>query len=50
VLGSRYGFDAMWWSFPISFAAAAILNALYYKFGGWKKTKLLEKAGGVSPA
>jgi Na+-driven multidrug efflux pump len=50
VLGSHYGFNAMWWSFPISFAAAALLNALYYIFGGWKKTKLLEKAGGASPA
>lgn len=50
VLGNRYGFDAMWWSFPISFATAALLNALYYIFGGWKKTKLLEKAGGASPA
>lgn len=50
VLGSLYGFAAMWWSFPISFAAAALLNALYYRFGGWKKTSLLEKAGGVSQA
>jgi Na+-driven multidrug efflux pump len=50
VLGNIYGFNAMWWSFPISFAAAALLNALYYRFGGWKKTKLLEKTGGASPA
>jgi putative efflux protein, MATE family len=49
-LGSDYGFDAMWWSFPISFIVAAVLNVLYYQFGGWRKTKLLEKTGGASPA
>lgn len=48
ILGSRYGFDAMWWSFPISFAMAAALTAVYYRYGGWKKAKLLEKAGGAA--
>ena len=47
VLGDYYGLDAVWWSFPASFAAAALLNALYYKFGGWRKAKLLEQAGGA---
>jgi len=50
VLGNLYGFNAIWWSFPISFAAAALLNALYYRFGGWKKANLLKQAGGASPA
>jgi putative MATE family efflux protein len=50
VLGNLYGFNAIWWSFPISFAAAALLNALYYRFGGWKKQNLLKQAGDASPA
>ncbi|REJ20033.1 MAG: MATE family efflux transporter [Paenibacillaceae bacterium] len=50
VLGNYYGLDAVWWSFPASFAMAALLNALYYKFGGWRKAKLLEQASGASPA
>ncbi|CAG5091118.1 Multidrug resistance protein mdtK Multidrug-efflux transporter [Thermobacillus xylanilyticus] len=50
VLVNYYGLDAVWWSFPASFAMAALLNALYYKFGGWRKAKLLEQASGASPA
>lgn len=50
MLGEYYGLDAVWWSFPVSFAMAALLNAVYYKFGGWRKANLLEKAGGTSTA
>jgi putative MATE family efflux protein len=32
----KYQADAVWWSFPISSALAALLAALYYKFGGWR--------------
>ena len=49
-LGNLYGFDAMWWSFPISFTVAALLNALYYLFGNWRKTKLIERTEGAEPA
>ncbi|MFC0330186.1 MATE family efflux transporter [Paenibacillus sepulcri] len=49
-LGSHYGFDAMWWSFPISFAIATVLTALYYRYGGWKKARLLQAAGGAASA
>jgi len=45
VLSDLYGFDAMWWSFPISFAAAAVLNLLYYWYGGWRKTELIRAMG-----
>jgi len=43
VLSELYGFHAMWWCFPISFGLAALLNAWYYRFGGWRKTQLLGK-------
>jgi putative MATE family efflux protein len=40
---SRYGVDAVWWSFPISAALAAVLAILYYKYGGWRTARM---AGG----
>jgi len=46
-LGNAYGLDAVWWCFPVSFTMAALLNALYYKYGGWRKSRLLEQASGA---
>ena len=37
----RYHVDAIWWSFPISSALAALLAALYYKFGNWRAARML---------
>ena len=48
ILSDLYGFDAMWWSFPISFAIAAVLNLLYYRYGGWRKTELIRAVSGSS--
>lgn len=42
-LGGRYGFDEIWWSFPISFALGAIFNVAYYRFGKWKQASMLER-------
>ena len=39
----RYQVDAVWWSFPISSALAAVLAVLYYKYGGWRTARM---AGG----
>lgn len=44
-LGHAFGLDAVWWCFPASFTMAALLNTFYYKYGGWRKARLLEKAG-----
>jgi len=43
MLISRYQTDAVWWSFPISSALAAVLAILYYKYGGWRSARM---AGG----
>ena len=43
MLISRYQTDAIWWSFPVSSALAAVLAVLYYKFGGWRSARM---AGG----
>lgn len=40
---SRYQIDAVWWSFPISSALAAVLAVVYYKYGGWRSARM---AGG----
>ncbi|WNQ09063.1 MATE family efflux transporter [Paenibacillus aurantius] len=40
-LGHHYGFEAIWWSFPVGFAVAAGLNLLYYRFGSWRKARMV---------
>ena len=37
----RYGPDAIWWSFPLGIVASAALNLAYYRFGGWRATRLV---------
>src|SRR4029077_5156175 len=41
LLLERYHADAVWWSFPLSSALAAILATLYYRYGGWRPPQLL---------
>jgi putative MATE family efflux protein len=38
---SRYRVDAIWWSFPISSALAALLAALYYRLGDWRSARMV---------
>jgi putative MATE family efflux protein len=38
----RFGADAIWWSFPLGTISSAVLAALYYRFGGWRKSRFLE--------
>ncbi|NGQ96713.1 MATE family efflux transporter [Brevibacillus sp. SYP-B805] len=40
-LADAYSFNAIWWSFPISFSIAVVLSVVYYLFGSWKKAKML---------
>jgi putative MATE family efflux protein len=40
-LANRYGFDALWWSFPASFSIAVMITCFYYFFGSWKKAKMI---------
>jgi putative MATE family efflux protein len=37
----RYGSDAIWWSFPAGSLAAMMLTIGYYRFGGWRRTRVL---------
>jgi putative MATE family efflux protein len=38
---SRYHAEAIWWSFPISSALAAVLAVLYYRLGGWRSAHIV---------
>ncbi|MBV9995619.1 MAG: MATE family efflux transporter [Caulobacteraceae bacterium] len=42
LLTSRFGAEAIWWSFPLGTIASSILSALYYRFGGWRRIRMLE--------
>jgi Na+-driven multidrug efflux pump len=35
-----YHAEAVWWSFPVSSVLAAILAALYYRYGGWRRAHM----------
>lgn len=35
------GVDAIWWSFPASSVCAMLMSLAYYKWGGWRKAKML---------
>ncbi|HEX7760519.1 MAG TPA: MATE family efflux transporter [Caulobacteraceae bacterium] len=36
------GEDAIWWSFPVGTVTSAVLTSLYYRFGGWRKSRMLQ--------
>jgi hypothetical protein len=42
LLTPRFGADAIWWSFPLGTITATVLTALYYHFGHWKGTRLVQ--------
>lgn len=44
------GKEAIWWSFPLGTLTSSILSALYYKFGGWRKVRIMrpEASGEVA--
>lgn len=35
------GVDAMWWAFPVSASVAMVLSLAYYRWGGWRKAKMM---------
>jgi putative MATE family efflux protein len=38
------GADALWWSFPIGSCANLMMAYLYYRYGGWRKQRLVVPA------
>jgi Na+-driven multidrug efflux pump len=38
----HFGADAIWWSFPLGTITSTVLTGLYYKFGGWRNSRMIE--------
>ncbi|HEV2364824.1 MAG TPA: MATE family efflux transporter [Caulobacteraceae bacterium] len=36
------GEDAIWWSFPLGTISSAALTALYYRYGPWRRARMLD--------
>lgn len=51
LLEPSWGADAIWWSFPVSMAASALMAFGYYRFGGWRKARMapIRESGEVDP-
>ena len=41
LLQPRLGVDAIWWSFPVSAACAMAMQLAYYRWGGWRRARML---------
>lgn len=48
-LAPQLGADSIWWSFPLGSLASMLMAMGYYKWGGWRRARMLatpiEKAG-----
>ncbi|HET6552903.1 MAG TPA: MATE family efflux transporter [Dyella sp.] len=42
-LTHRLGVDAIWWSFPLGSLASMLMAMGYYKWGGWRRARMLSK-------
>ncbi|WP_420225094.1 MATE family efflux transporter [Pigmentiphaga litoralis] len=40
LLQERFGADAIWWSFPLGAMVSLVLAAGYYRFGGWRQSRM----------
>ncbi len=43
LLQPYWGADAIWWSFPVSSLVSMLLSLTYYRWGGWRKARMLGK-------
>ncbi len=39
------GVDALWWSFPVGSTATLIFSSLFYRYGPWRKAKMMAARG-----
>ena len=40
-LAPSWGEDAIWWSFPVGSIVGVVLGCLYYRYGGWRKVRMM---------
>jgi putative MATE family efflux protein len=46
----HFGAEAIWWSFPLGTITSSILSVLYFRYGGWRKVRMIHpEAGGEVP-
>ncbi|WP_341203721.1 MATE family efflux transporter [uncultured Sphingomonas sp.] len=38
------GADSLWWSFPLGSVATLLMSSVYYRYGGWRKQRLVVPA------
>ena len=50
LMADRWHADAVWWSYPLGSAAAALLMWLYYRHGSWKRAHMLDPRAATVPA
>lgn len=44
------GADAIWWSFPVGSVVSLGLSLAYYRYGGWRRARMLDRPpGGEAP-
>lgn len=41
LLQERLGVDAIWWSFPVSAVCSMAMAMAYYRWGGWRRARML---------
>ena len=39
----HFGMEAIWWSFPLGTLTSSVLTALYYRYGNWRKVRMLHR-------
>ncbi len=42
-LVSAHGADAIWWSFPVGSIVSLVLSVAYYRFGGWRRARMIDE-------
>ena len=43
----HFGKDAIWWSFPLGTLTSSALTALYYRYGNWRRVRMLHHVPGA---
>jgi putative MATE family efflux protein len=46
----RFGADAIWWSFPLASVVSVSLAVAYYRFGGWRRARMVPAAAAAPAA
>ena len=46
----HWGAEAIWWSFPLGTLTSSVLTALYFRYGGWRKVRMMHHIPGEDGA